>query len=190
MEFDIKGVPSVHFDFYPSNYVLNNDPSLLISNPYLTRNNIWEFKAGLNQDWPKALVERMIGIKLQSMPNVDKTKLTLVCPPASTKDANTRRFQFFSSSVSNHLNIQNGFDHIKILNEKSPKYPPSNATHTIWDMEQDLQFDADFFAGKDIILFDDIVTTGDTMSAFIDKLKDLGANPVLCVSLLYTPKVY
>ena len=62
MEFDIKGVPSVHFDFYPSNYVLNNDPSLLISNPYLTRNNIWEFKAGLNQGF----LRESWGVKLVS----------------------------------------------------------------------------------------------------------------------------
>ena len=34
-------------------------------------------------------------------------------------------------------------------------------------MEQDLEFTPGFFEGKDVILFDDIVTTGDTMRDFI-----------------------
>lgn len=190
MEKEINGIPCVSFDFYPSYFVLNNDPNLLLSNPYLTRTNIWAFKEGRDQSWPQAIAEHMISQKLQTMPHVDRTKLTLVCPAASTKEAHTKRFQFFACSVSNHLNLHNGFDHIKILNEKAPKYPPVSGLKTVWDMEHDLQFDADFFAGKDIILFDDIITTGDTMRAFIDKLRDLGANPVLCGSLLYTPKVY
>ena len=57
-------------------------------------------------------------------------------------------------------------------------------------MESDLQFDSDFFEGKKVILFDDIVTSGDSMRAFIYKLRSLGAKPVLCMSLLYTPKIF
>ena len=57
-------------------------------------------------------------------------------------------------------------------------------------MAQDLAFNQAFFAGKDVILFDDIVTSGDTMRDFINKMRELGANPLLCLSLLYTPKIF
>ena len=76
---------------------------------------------------------------------------------------------------------------ITINKDKAPKYQYINGLSSEWDMSQDLQFDEQFFVGKDIILFDDIVTTGETMFAFYTKLRALGANILFCASLLYTP---
>ena len=183
----LPNVPYVHVGYYPSNYVLENDPNVVLTDPYLLRSLIWKFKSGQDQTWPLAIAEQMIAQKLQSLPNIDRSKLALVCLPASTQIDNINRFQDFSIRLSNYLGLNNGFDHITINKDKAPKYQYINGLSSEWDMSQDLQFDEQFFVGKDIILFDDIVTTGETMFAFYTKLRALGANILFCASLLYTP---
>ena len=46
-----------------------------------------------------------------------------------------------------------------------------------------LQFDRDFFKGRYVILFDDIITRGDSMSSFKEKMQQLGAIVIAGVSI-------
>ncbi|MDT3662884.1 MAG: phosphoribosyltransferase [Anaerobiospirillum sp.] len=189
MESTICDVHFEYFDYYPSSYIQSSNPNVLLSEPKLASDNIKKFKQGIGQEWPIELVENSINNLGLQEPNVDKSNIAFVCLPASKKANHEARFKNFSESICKYLGIQNGFDHLTIINEKDPKYSPF-ATKRNWNMESDLQFDSDFFEGKKVILFDDIVTSGDSMRAFIYKLRSLGAKPVLCMSLLYTPKIF
>lgn len=188
----IDDIEHLYFEYYPSNFVLEVNPALIGCNPQTIRNIAWDFKEGKDQNWPLILVEQTIKNKLPSLPITNRDNLTLVCPPASKISTNNQRFLRFTYDLCHSLKMQNGFDHIKIINEKEPKhqYNTPAGAKTTWDMAQDLEFTPGFFEGKDVILFDDIVTTGDTMRDFIKKMKELGANPLLCLSLLYTPKIF
>ena len=166
------------FDYYPSDFVITNAQNLIWNDYKLVRENIYNFRDGKDQSWPKAIIQKLIFQKLVSLISSQKIKpdcanWALVCPPASTKESNEDRFKDISQNLCSFFNnLQNGFDHIEIVNEKEPKYIEdklNNKEHTTWDIEQDLKFDEEFFKGKNIILFDDIVTTGETMLQFICK---------------------
>lgn len=186
---NIDGITHVYFGFYPSYFVMNNRPEMIPGDHNLIINNINDFKNGIGQETAIELVKIQINNLVLQNPNLDKRSVVFVCLPASQQAKNEIRFKSFSHSVCSELKIQNGFNHINIFKGKDEKHL-KGAARPDWDMESDLRFDDGFFAGKKVILFDDIVTSGDTMRSFIYKFINLGAKPVLCMSLLYTPRVY
>lgn len=203
----INDVEFHYFTLYPSEFVVNNANPVngYISSDYkLVRKNLNNFKSGIEQSWPTAIIQDLIYVSLINLHITEDSDIVLLCPPASSKESNTDRFEKLSSSICNFINNQaffynkiklhNAFTHIEIINEKSPKYTDEGEltkfSKTTWNLDKDLKFDSDFFNGKRVILLDDIVTTGQTMVDFIDKLNQLGAKPILCLSLFYTPKVF
>lgn len=177
-DYSIANIIFTFFDYYPSDFVLTHAQNIIWNDYKLVRENIYNFRDGIDQSWPKAIIQQIIYKKLVSLvaaktikPNTDNW--ALVCPPASTKEANETRFNDICQNLCHFFaKLQNGFDHIEIINEKEPKYIDdklNDKEHTTWDIDQDLKFDEEFFKGKDIILFDDIVTTGETMTQFIYK---------------------
>ena len=110
---------------------------------------IWKFKDGINQqNFTELVIEKI----KNSFDNVDN--LTFACIPASTTYSNISRFKSFSKNVCDVLGINNAFDDIKIIKEKSPKHVTNIENYCVLD------FDKDFFRGKSVILFDDVVTKG------------------------------
>ena len=197
--FSIANVDFVFFDYYPSPFVEDHARLYTFCDHQLVRESIYKFRDGKEQSWPtiilqKLLVKEVISLIASKQIDPKTDNWALAFPPASSKDSNTARFKEFTTNICGlFTKLQNSFDHIEIVKEKEPKYINDKLNpkeHTTWDLDQDLKFDIDFFKGKNIILFDDVVTTGKTMYDFIIKLKQLEANPVLCLSILYTPKVY
>lgn len=72
----------------------------------------------------------------------------------------------------------NAFPHITVLKEREPRHIGS----TVFSFE-DYHFDEEFFRYKNVLLFDDIITRGDSMRAFKWKLEQLGANVIAGMSL-------
>lgn len=203
----INDVEFHYFTLYPSEFVVNyaNPLDRYISSDYkLVRKNLNNFKTGIEQSWPTAIIQDLIYSNLTNLLSIDDSDIVLLCLPASSKESNTDRFEKLSSDICDFINNQafffnkiklhNAFTHIEIINEKSPKYTDEGEltkfSKTTWNLDKDIKFDSDFFKGKKVILLDDIVTTGQTMVDFIDKLNQLGAKPILCLSLFYTPKVF
>lgn len=142
------------------------------------QHNVWKFKDGMQQNWALDAIENVLG----SLGYIGQAngKLVLACIPASTKYANILRYRDFSQELCKRLNIQNSFDHIEIIKEKEPKHLSGCDTEAI------LSFDRNFFAGKDVVIFDDIVTKGRSMFRFAQQLHEIQAHPVICCSLGYT----
>ena len=133
---------------------------------------IWKFKDGINQqNFTELVIEKI----KNSFDNVDN--LTFACIPASTTYSNISRFKSFSKNVCDVLGINNAFDHIKIIKEKSPKHVTNIENYCVLD------FDKDFFRGKSVILFDDVVTKGNSMRRFISQLENIGAKVLGCISI-------
>ena len=141
------------------------------------RKKIWDFKDGdeNEQEWAINAVTEVL--EIGDYNGISNPKLTIVCIPASTIDSNDRRFKSFSSKICEKLCLNNGFDHIKIVKEKIPKHISGVESET------ELEIDPFFFAGKDIILFDDVVTKGHSMYKLMQQLQAVNATTVLCLSL-------
>lgn len=171
----INGVPYAFLYYYvPTRYF--NDWTLSFTSEVRDfQHHTWNFKDGTDQEWAvKAVCEVLQALDFSGKNNAD---LVLACIPASTREANQRRYAWFSQAVCQNLNLQNAFEHISIIKEKEPKHITGIESDTV------LEFDESFFAGKDVILFDDVVTKGHSMQRFMHQLRLQDARPVLCFSL-------
>ena len=92
--------------------------------------------------------------------------------PASTREKNEQRYRHFCERVSKVCGIQNGYHEIIILFDRvnSRERKTDNAV-------ANLQFGAGF-AGKRVLLFDDIVTRGASFVQCAEQIKSHGAASV------------
>lgn len=67
----------------------------------------------------------------------------------------------------------NAYDHIKVKGEKSTEH--DNVDKNDIHNKQEIEFDQDFFKGKKVIVFDDILTKGFAYAIFANKIEKLGA---------------
>ena len=102
--------------------------------------------------------------------------LTLVCIPASSEANNNARFQDFSERLTNETDMDNAFDHIQVVEDATPKHLGGTGTPV-------LHFDENFFKGRFVLLFDDVITRGISMLRFKMKLEALGATVIAGVSV-------
>ncbi len=96
--------------------------------------------------------------------------ITLVCIPASSQSKTKARYEEFSQRICNELGMINAYPYIVVTEEKEAKHLGGSDLDT-----KKLHFDEEFFKGKYVLLFDDIITKGKSMIAFKHKMESLGA---------------
>jgi hypothetical protein len=104
--------------------------------------------------------------------------LTLVCIPASSQVKTQARYEEFSNRICSELGMINAYPHISVISEKEERRLGGTSIDT-----NKLSFDENFFKGKYVLLFDDIITRGDSMRTFKNKMEELGAIVVGGLSL-------
>ena len=132
------------------------------------RKMIWSFKDGksyLNVAW-------MIANKLHQVFGDDVKNIVFACVPASSADKNELRYKGFASAVCKFSGAINAYEHIRVSGERL-------AIHEKFDSKslqkvQVIEFDKDFFRGKKILVFDDILTKGFSYARFACQLEKIG----------------
>lgn len=115
----------------------------------------------------------------------DLKDLTLVCIPASTDQAQTVRYKDFSESLCRETGMTNTFDMVSIVKDGTPKHIYGhNAVEPVIEIETG----KGFFKGRNVLLFDDIITRGAEMSKYAAFFRDQGANVVGGISLCRTSR--
>ncbi len=141
------------------------------------RNLITNFKGNseltTETDHQQALKEaiEMVTALIKATFAEDATQLTLVCIPASKKSHTERRFKNFSEAVCAATGLENAYEHF---------------SYTISKDEDEADFckiDEPYFAGKKVLLFDDIISSGGSVCRFADKLSALDATVVATIGL-------
>lgn len=143
------------------------------------RNLIWNFKAGRDH----RRVCRILATKLHRIYNKALDILTFVCIPASTCEANRKRYQSFTTDVCKATGMENGYEHITIIKEKEP-------AHLGGTSSAEYSYDKDFFNGRQVILFDDVVTRGHSLAKMKAELENVGAHIVAALSIGQTYSDY
>lgn len=169
----VSGSPhKFFFEYYPSNRYDDRD---LTKEQVSNRTFIWGFKDG--KDYYQERAVEMVSDYINSTrlkPHLNK--IVLVCSPASNSISNSTRFQFFSREVCNRTGMVDGFGHIKLTGFATPKHMGGQGC---------VAFDADrsFFADRFVILFDDLVTSGGTISITKRRLEQVGSRVIGVISL-------
>ena len=74
--------------------------------------------------------------------------------------------------------MTNAYSHISVVSEREERHLGGTGMNT-----GQLSFDEEFFKGKYVLLFDDIITRGDSMRTFKRKMEALGATVIGGLSL-------
>lgn len=77
-------------------------------------------------------------------------------------------------------NTHSKYDKIKISVERDPIHYSNDRKINVIEY---LNFDADFFKGKIVIIFDDVVTRGSSIAQFSKKLNEIGAYVICAISI-------
>lgn len=96
--------------------------------------------------------------------------LTLVCIPASTSLKTEARYKDFSKRLCEETGMTNAYDKIRVVAASEEKKFGGSGINTA-----NLYFENSFFRGKYVLLFDDVITKGDSMLRFQRKMEELGA---------------
>ena len=103
-------------------------------------------------------------------------QLTLVCIPASTAAKTAARFEEFAQIVTAKTGMDNGYGHIDIVVDQDPEH--LGDSHL-----PQYAIDPAFFKGRQVLLFDDIMATGSSVSKFAANMTNAGATVAAAVVL-------
>ncbi len=145
------------------------------------RKRVWKFKDGdfsITLDtarWVASVLDENITLL---------DDCVFACIPASSKDRNEARFCFFAAEVCRATGMTNGFNQIKVSGDRIAlhEHRVCKSLETV----QVLEFNRDFFNGRQVIIFDDVVTRGDSLATMIDAFQAMGATVVGAVFLART----
>ena len=150
---------------------------------WANRYTVWDFKNDPDRDI--SLIDHVNALD-KVIPQIKK-KLTdtfgekylqfisLVCIPASTKERNELRYDTFSRRLCKLTGMENAFKHITITEDGMSKNDKKNTTgHS---KQPKIRID-DWFKGKYVLLFDDVITEGNTMLRYKRLLEDAGATVI------------
>ncbi|MBO4658911.1 MAG: phosphoribosyltransferase [Prevotella sp.] len=101
-------------------------------------------------------------------------QLTLVCIPASTAEKTKARFEDFARIVTEETGMENGYHHVQVAVDAESKHLADQPLYTI---------DEEWFKGRDVLLFDDIMATGGSIKSFAGQMTAAGAHVVAAVVL-------
>jgi predicted amidophosphoribosyltransferase len=101
-------------------------------------------------------------------------QLTLVCIPASTAEKTKARFEEFANVVTEATGMANGYPHVQVAVDAESKHLSNQPQYTL---------DEEWFAGRDVLLFDDIMATGGSINTFAQQMTSGGAHVVAALVL-------
>ena len=162
-------------DYYPKSGI-GNDVDKEINT---VRNFIYSFKNGHKADMEYAAKIIVESIKKEK---IDLENTCLMIIPASKPENTNKRFQEFCSIVAKALKIENGFNYLSAVEHEETKgsVDKNIVPYLILNSEQ--------YKGKNVLLFDDIITSGTSFEQVAAKLLETGAKSVTGIFLAKTPR--
>ena len=145
------------------------------------RKKVWKFKDG--DVTTSSEVAQWVSETLdENLPGLED--LTLVCIPASTKQKTCMRSEQFSGEVCKATKMANAYKHIKVEGERLALHE-HKVCKSISKVSV-LKFDAKFFNGRKVVIFDDVITKGKSFANMVEYLESMGAIVVAGIFLAVT----
>ncbi|ONN28093.1 hypothetical protein XJ44_00020 [Thermosipho affectus] len=161
--------------YYPKNSFSDD---ILDDQERIYRRYIYEFKDG-NEKISELFCDIISRLIIKNNIINDKNNTAISIIPASNKEKTEIRYNNFVKNLSVKLDVINGYDFIKNLIDR----PSKHREHFKGNILEYLKFDSEKIKGKEIILFDDIITSGNSFLNIANELKNLGAKNVIGIFL-------
>ncbi len=153
---------------------------VLESNDRVFRNIISEFKNGEKEEittyLASALSKCILNREIISTP----TQTAICTIPMSNNKETKKRLEKLTSELSSKLNVLNGFEYISSIEREQSSQVPQDYEEDILEY---IKFNESALVGKDIILFDDIMTTEKNFLLVANRLKKIGVHNVTGIFL-------
>ena len=162
-------------DYYPLSGI-GNDVDINIKN---IRNFIFSFKDGRKADVEYAANIIVESLKKESI-NIENTCLMII--PASKPEKTNKRFEYFCSMVAKAINIENGFNYLSAIEHEETKGSSDK------NIRPFLILNSEQYKGKNVLLFDDVITSGSSFKQVAAKLLETGAKSVTGLFLAKTTR--
>lgn len=143
------------------------------------RNLVFKFKNGNKQAQKKIIKKLVPSIKKLNIISEDFIFLTI---PASKKAETEKRYKYFSKKFSKLLNIEDGYGIISNKIEKEEKHLSGRKVNFL----DYIEIDEERIKNKNVILFDDIISSGKTFLEIANRLKQLKAKKIIGIFLAKT----
>ena len=104
---------------------------------------------------------------------------------ASSVRKNEIRYMDFCKRVCELTGAINGYDHVRVCGERLAIHENRKAEKEIRKVSI-IEFDEEWFRGKAVIVFDDVITRGISFGIYANQLESLGANVIEGIFLART----
>ena len=159
-------------DYYPVSHKLK-----LTSEQKKVVNLVFRLKEGACA----SLAAKLFSLAISRMEFFNGLADPILIPlPASTKERHRQRFEYFCGELSRRLIIDNGFSAVRIEQDREQQKGTQQRNMS------GVVFDPDYIEGRDVLLLDDILTTGMSFTLVKRELEKLGANSVTGIFLTKT----
>jgi hypothetical protein len=112
--------------------------------------------------------------------------LTLFFVPASNALDNKNRYEDFSEDMVKRLHINSSYDYVQIFGSRAPKHDSENY---IGNNDFKVVLDESYFKNKNVILFDDVCTTGASLYKYKCLLEQCGAYVIGAITIGKTKRL-
>ena len=167
--------------YFATRYLRDSVPPILRT----WRKAIWDFKDGKSTK----VISDAIGDHFKHFAAAQKLgpgEITLIPIPASTQAKSTERYSRFMEFVSSKTGLKNGMG----LIYREVDRQPSHVTGLRKTSADGVGMRSEKLDGLNVILFDDVVTTGSTLKGVVSALKEKKCNvlEVWCLAATTTPE--
>lgn len=150
------------FDYLPTRYKAT-------PREWSVRKYVWAFKGGQYSEYTAEIVAN----KIKEIYGAESEKMVFVCIPASSEEKNELRYKYFAEKVCELTGAENAYNAVHVEGERLAIHEYRSGK-SLRDTEI-VTFDKDFFSGKRVLVFDDIITRGYSYAKFACHLEKLGA---------------
>ena len=113
------------------------------------------------------------------------SQLVFIPVPASSVRKNEIRYMDFCKRVCELTGAINGYDHVRVCGERLAVHENRKAEKEIRKVSI-IEFDEEWFRGKAVIVFDDVITRGISFGIYANQLESFGANVIEGIFLART----
>lgn len=142
------------------------------SEDWNVRKMVWAFKDGKASEW----CAEVVASRLMRVYGSRVKQLVFACIPASSACKNELRYKRFAQRVCELAGCINGYEAITVSGQRLAIHEFREGKRL--NDTQIISFDNSFFAGKEVVVFDDIITQGRSYARFACAIEAIGASVV------------